>query len=439
MDSKGRFLGYVAVLLVFQPPGSAYADMYTGGVLSLEWLVDSSDEVYLVGIVADPAAPADLTVRAEKALKSGSSASGLDAATRPNDRAVDEWLTPANKERSIQFLRESSGHWKIPSNAKAGDQWLLFVRSAKAGPPSIVRVVNLTRPREHSWTAAITGSGVPLTGRRSILDAVERRIGLKRRLPAGCNRELIDRCADDPRAIVKWMHESPGGVRPLDPRKVEAVLGGFAVPINCGYWDGPTGDGDADEDLLLLQAVVPADPEYLGVLLEHVTRKEPGNSLQTGLLYALLNYPGEKTETVLEKIGSDPSYRRSFAVRHVRSCLKYRDGLTDLSKYREGLTDPLNRALVGRWRLEGSSELIELTLEADNTCTINVTRRSTSVTDYGKGHWAVREGRLWILRTHLKRQDRWVEHIRAFFKPKLIKKVTSTDVVLEGGPPMKRR
>ena len=111
-------------------------------------------------------------------------------------------------------------------------------------------------------------------------------------------------------------------------------------------------------------------------------------------------------------------------------------------RYRENFADPLNKRLVGRWNLHGRLERVELELRDDHSCVINtIPTKSGAATPRpltGKGHWSIRDGRLWISRSHIQRDKKWEPAIRQFFDPKKILKATEKEITLQGGPKMVR-
>ena len=80
----------------------------------------------------------------------------------------------------------------------------------------------------------------------------------------------------------------------------------------------------------------------------------------------------------------------------------------------------------------------------DHTCVVNT--RPTKVTSHlpgyrpveGKGYWAIRDGKLWIGRSHIQRNGKWSPARREFFAPKRMLNIARDYIKLEGGPPMKR-
>ncbi len=393
-------------------------DLYSGCALSLDWLIDSSDEIYRVTVVEDSQSTSNLGANLEAVLKSVHSAAephveskaGRTDANRPTNRAPTGSL-PA-------FDRAPASRWE----KAIGDEWLLFVRKYKDGANRIVRGINLTRPREHSWTAAITGEGVPLADKQSILEAVRDRIDQNRRLPTRCDRDVVDRLAFEPQNLEHT---------PFDLTVVESFLGGFAISIDCNYWDNPE-DEQVDEDLWLNEVIVPADPQYQARLLEKL--KSTGLGRKCRWTYALVNYPGEETRRYLK--GASP---HGTAAKNV--LFYFQHYMPDDDTANSALVEQL----IGRWRLTGQRELIDLTLEPDGTFLANGYRRPTKEGEeprrlwVGKGSWLLRSTRLTLRRTHVRSRSQWLTTgDRIIFEHKLIRQVSAESVTLEHGPLMQR-
>ncbi len=135
--------GLLMILLVNR---IAHGDLYTHGVLSLEWLVDSSDEIHLVryrpsesepggGLVAEP-------------LRTLKPESGQTALT----------------EDRLRDLLQPTGTGKPDSG-----EWILFIRLMDDDQPRIVQGIDLERPMASFRSAAITRDGTPIKERHGIL------------------------------------------------------------------------------------------------------------------------------------------------------------------------------------------------------------------------------------------------------------------------------
>jgi hypothetical protein len=126
----------VAFLTWLVLPVVAWADYTTAETLSLEWVVHSSDAIYLVRTVEPQQDRNMWSVAVVKTLREPTTSPELIAKS-----------LEATKRRSV----------------KAGDEWLVFVRTSPDKPPALFYWVNLTRPLESPWTAAINAKGTPLT------------------------------------------------------------------------------------------------------------------------------------------------------------------------------------------------------------------------------------------------------------------------------------
>ena len=323
-------LGFLGLILAGLRSDPLYADLTTGQTLSLEWLVDSSDAIYLIRLRKPPPPDTHFLIERERVLKIPTDAEAVEQ----SHRTIEQWEIP----RASQTVRD-------------GDQWLVFIRTWQEKQPTIARIINLTRPLQQSATAAISSKGVPIPDRTRIVRAAEERVRL--------NRRLVGRARQ-----VREQVDKGGGSDPFgDPARLEGYLGGFPIRINCDLWDNPP-QGDHSyrihgEDLLLTEAVVPADPEYREQLLE-AARVEHGHE-RTRAICALVNYPGEATERFLKDLASpSPGWTFGPGWNDAKNVLWY-------FHFRHDLSDPLNAELVGRWRLVGQREVIDLTLEKGNT------------------------------------------------------------------------
>lgn len=400
----------LGLLLTVVSAGTLFADSYTGTALSLEWLVDSSDAIQVVRLV-DPA-PRDTFFMIEKGR---------------------EMKVPTESASVQQCLRKID-QWHIPINStefKKGDNWLVFLRTWEDKQPTMLKHISLSRPLERSATAAIDSDGMPLVTETQILQAVEERVRLNRKLTGRARkaREQVDKGE---------LGAYPWG----EPSRLN--LGGFKVHIGCNLWDYPApwyeklSLGDIGyriiaEDLDLTDMIVPADPKYHKPLLEAAGTNDMlfGGHAST----YLVNYPGEETERVLEKVASN-----FVGWSDAKYVLWY-------FKYRHDLSDPLNVDLRGPWRLVGEKESIDLVFNDDNTFTANGSTRSGKKEGeeernqwHGRGYWVVRNNQLSIFR-HQKLHPKlgWQDIVsRTIFADKNVIEVSKTEVVLDGGPLMQR-
>ncbi len=410
MAARFHLIPSGAMLAVLVVTCTACGDLYTDGVLSLDWLVDSADEIHRVqfvvresdgGVVSEP--------REVLKPKSGKSALKTDDVAR---------IRP---------------HLRPPRSG----EWLFFVRLTENGQVGLVRVVHLDHPMASYKTAAFTRDGTPLRDRDAILRALKARIALGRHLPSRCNRgavEALRRLAHSNGRISSTTSSYPFG----DPAPLEQFLGGMLVRIDCDDWDQ---EGPYDADTWLNVAVVPVEPHDHERLLEAARLGEQykGSPRYCHPIPCLVNFPGKKTEESLREMLRDPKARRSHDSRIAAYVLWY-------FHYRLQATDPLDQQLIGSWRLEGQRERIDVKLEKDDTFTATAwdwnplddswyTKEMPRRAWHGKGYWVVRDGQLSIFRTHAFGSKRE----REIFADKPILKVTEANVVLKGGPPMRRK
>lgn len=383
------------ILAICLAPATVLADFTTDDTLSIEWIVHSSDAIYLVG------------------------------GSNPKQEG-----TPGQNEK-MKVLREpldqAESVLKVVNElGPLGGEWLVFVRTWEDRPPNIFYRVNLTRPLTSPWTAAINAKGVPLATRSEILNVVNER--LKRQ-----------RMSDRQRAV----RESVDKVRDYagDRYSLEKRLGGFLVPINCDLWDNPSqADVDyeiSDEDLGLTGVVVPADPEYRDELLRAA---RAGKVLEARrVTAALINYPGPETDDLLENL-----------IQSKRGAWGVAQDVAWFFRYRYDLSDPLHQELVGRWELLGHRERIDITLSKDGTfiATSFARKRSGQTTQLwrGRGYWLIhdhtltlyRHGQYRVFPGQSSNQPRWYYVPRTIFQDKPVLSNSPDTVQLEHGPPMTR-
>jgi hypothetical protein len=304
---------------------------------------------------------------------------------------------------------------------------LLFIRTDGV-KRWLVKGINVTRPTEHSFTAAITAEGVVLKSKEQILRHVKNRIGQHRQLPADSQRKTIDNWTSHRMGAENWFENNRHEEVLLSKESVAQISGGFAVPVVIEYWDEPD-VGDADEDLHLGFVIVPADNGYKAKLMQSIDKFPSAHEL-----VALLNYPGKESESILREVA---------VARRGSSLLANR--LLEYLRYRRNPASTLDKKLLGKWTLEGGNESVKLNLRPDHSCSIDVrpTERTRKNELYlpidGKGHWAINDGTLWIARTHVMRNGKWQMGSRQFFAPKRILSIGPDEVRLENGPPMKRQ
>ncbi len=226
-----------------------------------------------------------------------------------------------------------------------------------------------------------------------------------------------------------WTPNDQPGVRST---YLKAHLGGTLVGIDCDDWERP---GD---DTLLTRAVVPVEPEDHARYMEAARQASDFRHASEFRhpIMALVNFPGEKTEACLEEIiARYPNVSR-------------RDLAEDVLHFFLYHLEPMgreNQALFGRWRLEGHRELIDITFTRDQTFVATAFERPRHEREGprhlwdGQGYWIVRDGHLSIMRTHVRVGLAWYDGGRELFRSKKIERIKPAEVVLDGGPPMKRR
>jgi hypothetical protein len=95
--------------------------------------------------------------------------------------------------------------------------------------------------------------------------------------------------------------------------------------------------------------------------------------------------------------------------------------------------------------MEHARELIDITFTRDQTFVATAFARPKREREEprhlwdGQGYWMVRGGHLSIMRTHIRVGLTWYDGSRELFRSKRMERITPTEVVLDGGPPMKRR
>jgi hypothetical protein len=381
---------FFATLLV---TSVARGDLSSHGILSLDWLVDSSDEIHLV--------------------RYASSGSGDESTMTLKPVSGKSTLS----EAALRDLR--AGYRGV----------LLFVRRMADGRPKVVRSIDLHHPRASFRSAAFTREGQLIAEPEAVLAATRARIRLARRLPAGCDPFAIDdltKLATSNGGQIAYEDLSPHG---NPPPIAQHCLGGMLVKI--GYdW--------STEDWLCV-AVVPVEPEDRDRMLQAAVLGDQyrGTPKYCHPVACLVNFPGEETEACLRRIVREERHGSPDAFLSARQAFTY-------LRYRSPATDPLNAKLVGSWRLEGRRERIDVDFAKDNTFTAQaydfpdgLSRDDPRATWRGPGYWGVRDGRLSIFRSHAFSRLALAE--RTIFKDKRIKQVTDREVILEGGPPMLRR
>jgi hypothetical protein len=206
--------------------GKAQADLYTTNAASLEWKVDSADEVYLAEVVEDADAKFGLRFRILESWK-----------------AKRELITfPHETVHRCQLGRCLDPHSPF---AAIGNRWLIFVRG-DGDQARVSGAISLSHPTA-DWTfAAISGFGNGedrvLTKSEEIIDRVKQRIVLDRPLPIDCDPDLTDHL------IGGRLSEIPLG----------SWLGGKLLNVSIMRWDESNEFGN-DHDMLVSCLLVPPD------------------------------------------------------------------------------------------------------------------------------------------------------------------------------------
>lgn len=202
------------------------ADLYTASAASLEWKVDSADEVFLATVVQDGTAKFGLRFEPKATLK----------ANRPLDSFPHE---------SVHHCR--LGGYLNPAYhvAALGTEWLLFVRGA-GERARISNAIYLSHPHADWVTAAITATGEGdervVGSWPTIIEHVKSRIAKNVRLPSDCEADLTDQLLS----------------RSIDGFPLGGWLGGKLLKADINVWDRDNGYGQ-DFDTWINYLLVPED------------------------------------------------------------------------------------------------------------------------------------------------------------------------------------
>jgi len=256
-----RYTRWLAFCLTFLVSAeTADADLYTGYVLSVEWLVDSADVICSGHFVKSSEDSTRRVFQVDQWAKSKMALCDLNKAI---DKYLDDrYVTP------VEFMKANT------------NKWLLFLRQSNEAKPVLFRRVHLTRPLESSRTAAVTVRGVALPDEKSVMAAVRRRIRMGRQIPADCDRSKFDSVGSRVTGSLTSLHH---------------YIGAFPTNTYCEYWDM---EGPYDFDTLYY-VIVPADPEFHTMLLRQL---EIDGQRNWKVISSLVNYPGPKTVTALRKL-----------------------------------------------------------------------------------------------------------------------------------------
>ncbi|TWU62172.1 hypothetical protein V7x_39010 [Crateriforma conspicua] len=351
----------------------ASADLYTGHVASLEWKTHSADFVLLVTV--ESTSPDETTTKL------------VDVFTRDGSEVSDADSIAKSWKRPIRYVYQHD--WKPDG------EWLLFVRRWNTGEPTIDHTVFLHAPRLGSSFCAVTAKGEILEDRKRILDVVKNRLANGRRMTAA--QRSARRMVDKGRLPVG--HPSPSSGMPED---IAPWLGGFQIPADIWIWDDLNDERSFNESLWVDGITVPADKTYRKALFdywinfigepdEEKRRVTPGYPL-----LALINYPGEPTERLLERIQT--VHHLEF---DVRSALQY-------LRFYESEVDPQDRRLMGSWVLNSARQQVQYDLLDHHELIVH--RRPVPFPNpskherewIAKGRWNLHHGRLRFLGTSLR-------------------------------------
>jgi hypothetical protein len=205
---------------------NAHADLYTTNAASLEWKVDSADEVFLAEVIVDADVKFGSRFKIIETLKAN-----RELSTFPHETVHRCQLGRCLDPRS-------------PFSAM-GSRWLIFVRG-NGNNARVTGAISLSHPTA-DWTfAAISGFGKGeervLTETEEIIDRVKQRIALDRPLPIDCDPDLTDHLV---------------GGRLFD-LPLATWLGGKLLNVSIMRWDDPNEFGD-DHDMLVSSLLVPSD------------------------------------------------------------------------------------------------------------------------------------------------------------------------------------
>jgi hypothetical protein len=219
---------------------------------SMEWLVDSTHDIYVVEIQKNP--------RAKK-----------------NTPKIYRILKTLKKKSEHGFpdrfaLNQLSDHTKI------GDQLILFVRVDTEEEKVIaVRGIHFRHPKGIGhFSPAVNMHGKVPPSKAAILKAVTDRIQLKRPMPIAKNVAFIDSMTHPAKSWFQYHHLFPGGfLRRLTKTDLNTPSEYFVI-------------------------VVPADRSLHAEMLRQAVK--PNLTMQLEAIGALLNYSGPKTRKVLQTL-----------------------------------------------------------------------------------------------------------------------------------------
>lgn len=351
----------------------ASADLYTGHIASLEWKTHSADAVLLVSVQSTSADETSTKL--------------IDVFARDGGEGTDA--------RSIAESWEPPLRYTYQKGWKPDGEWLLFVRRWNDKEPTIDHAVYLENPLQASTMAAVSADGKVLDERREILAIIRERLASA--------KPMTERQRAARQFVDKGNHSLSQRERRGIPENVAPWLGGFQIPANIDIWDGPEDDRSFNESLWVTSLTVPADDAYRKVLFDYwinyVRMNHEERQRLTGgyPLSALVNYPGEQTEQLLQQLMAIQQHQFFDS----KSVLHY-------LRFYESEFDEDDRQLVGNWVLTTSNERVQYDL-MDNHELIAYRRpipfphHSNHQREwYAKGRWNLHDGRLRFLGTSLR-------------------------------------
>lgn len=387
----------------------AHADLYTGQIASLEWKVHSSDLVLLVSV--------ESTSSGEFAIEL------LDQFARDNKEAADAASLAAAWEPPQRYRHD----WKPD-----GD-WLLFVRRWNDEDPTVDHTVYLENPLQASRMSAVTAEGKVLEERQEILAVINDRLA---RGESMTERQRLARRLVDQGSLpsIRQRKEELRATHQIEP-----WLGGFQIPADISLWDKIDSDRSFNESLWVNHLTVPADAAYGKIVFDYWTndvrmseqeRQKTAGSASRYPLGALVNYPGEQTEELLEKLMVTRQYLDPV---HVLNYLRFHEPKFDAD----------DRQLVGSWIATSSVGQIQFDLMANHELLAHCRPSPFPHSNkherewIAKGRWNLHHGILRFLGTSLRvgSSDRFRQQSsprQLLFHPHVVR-VSKDKIVMEDG------
>jgi hypothetical protein len=391
----------------------ASADLYTGQIASLEWKTHSADAVLLVSVQSTSSDQITTNL--------------IDVFVRDGDKTADA--------KSIANGWEPTLRYGFQKDWKPDGEWLLFVRRWVDKEPTVDHKVFLENPRQASFLSAVTANGQVLEDKQRILAAVKKRLASEKR--------MTDRQRAARRFVDKGKH--PVGHQSRDrgtPEDMAPWIGGFEVPADILIWDDLDDERSFDESLWVNRITVPADEVYRMLLFDYwidylEKHDEEQRRITPGYpLFALVNYPGERTEQLLLRIQ---------AVQHfdldARAALRY-------LRFFESEVDLEDRRLIGSWVLKSANQQIQYDMLDNHELVahrrpIPFPHPSKHEREWiAKGRWNLHYGRLRFLGTSLRvgSSDRFRQQSspgQLHYQPRIIQ-ISNDTITFDDGLELKR-